>query len=380
MQEQALDVREVHARARHRHARPAVRRRRRAVLDAAAPRTAAASTRRPDVPAGAGGVLEGGRHGAARRGQGRAGGRRVLGRHEGCAVGCRHEERVSRPRRWPWSERPGPWCSSPARATRVRPPRPRPTAATTTGEVERRDLVERETVTGTLGYGDSTPLSSPRQGTITALPAEGTVVERGQTLVEVDGTPVPLLYGSRPFWRALDRRRRRCRRAPARGEPRRTRVRQTRASPSTSTSQWRRRPRSEVAGVARPRGDRDDHDRRDSSSNRGRCGSGSTRPRSAARRAARSYRHRYDPHRHRPARGESPVARTPATRPESSCPTARRPTARSRDRGTVATAESARRTRSRPAKIDGDDHARRPARGRRTRRGAGLGATSPAPP
>lgn len=78
------------------------------------------------------------------------------------------------------------------------------TAATTTAEVERRDLVERETVTGTLGYGDSTPLSSPRQGTITALPAEGTVVERGQTIVEVDATPVPLLYGTVPLYRTLE--------------------------------------------------------------------------------------------------------------------------------------------------------------------------------
>ena len=78
------------------------------------------------------------------------------------------------------------------------------TAETTTAEVERRDLVERETVTGTLGYGDSSPVESPRQGTVTALPAEGSVVDRGQTLVEVDGTPVPLLYGTVPLYRTLE--------------------------------------------------------------------------------------------------------------------------------------------------------------------------------
>jgi peptidoglycan hydrolase-like protein with peptidoglycan-binding domain len=78
------------------------------------------------------------------------------------------------------------------------------TAATTTAEVERRDLVERETVTGTLGYGESPPLTIPRQGTVTAMPAEGTVIERGQSLVEVDGVPVPLLYGTVPLYRTLE--------------------------------------------------------------------------------------------------------------------------------------------------------------------------------
>ena len=77
-------------------------------------------------------------------------------------------------------------------------------AATTTAAVERRDLVERETVTGTLGYGTAAPLSSPRQGMITALPAEGSVVERGQSLFEVDGTPVPLFYGTVPLYRTLE--------------------------------------------------------------------------------------------------------------------------------------------------------------------------------
>ncbi len=77
-------------------------------------------------------------------------------------------------------------------------------AETTTATVERRDLVDRESVSGTLGYGDATPLSSPRQGTVTALPAEGSVVERGQSLVDVDGKPVPLFYGTVPLYRTLD--------------------------------------------------------------------------------------------------------------------------------------------------------------------------------
>lgn len=78
-------------------------------------------------------------------------------------------------------------------------------ADTTTATVERRDLVDRESVSGTLGYGEAAPVSSPRQGTITALPAEGSVVERGQSLVEVDGKQVPLFYGTVPLYRTLDR-------------------------------------------------------------------------------------------------------------------------------------------------------------------------------
>ena len=78
------------------------------------------------------------------------------------------------------------------------------TAPTATAQVERRDLVERESVDGTLGYGDTRDVASPRQGTVTALPAAGTIIDRGQSLFEVDGRGVPLLFGARPMWRALD--------------------------------------------------------------------------------------------------------------------------------------------------------------------------------
>ena len=76
---------------------------------------------------------------------------------------------------------------------------------TTTASVERRDLVERENVDGTLGYGASFDVESPRSGTITRLPAAGAVVERGQSLFDVDATPVPLLYGDLPMYRDLER-------------------------------------------------------------------------------------------------------------------------------------------------------------------------------
>lgn len=76
-----------------------------------------------------------------------------------------------------------------------------PTRSTAT--VERRDLVEREEVDGTLGFGDTHDLAFGGQGTITALTAPGTVVDRGGQLGEVDGDPVSLLVGDRPMWRTI---------------------------------------------------------------------------------------------------------------------------------------------------------------------------------
>jgi hypothetical protein len=46
-------------------------------------------------------------------------------------------------------------------------------------------------------------VGTQRDGTITALPAEGATVTRGGALYRVDGKPVPLFYGPLPAWRAL---------------------------------------------------------------------------------------------------------------------------------------------------------------------------------
>jgi peptidoglycan hydrolase-like protein with peptidoglycan-binding domain len=75
--------------------------------------------------------------------------------------------------------------------------------ATATAEVTRRDLRAQEEVAGTLGYGEARVVANRRQGTITALPAEGAVVTRGEALYRVDGKPVPLFYGRLPAWRSL---------------------------------------------------------------------------------------------------------------------------------------------------------------------------------
>jgi hypothetical protein len=76
-------------------------------------------------------------------------------------------------------------------------------AGTSTALVETRDLVDRESVSGTLGYGETYQVGSPVSGTLTAVPADGTVVDRGQSLFEVDGAGVPLMFGTVPMYREL---------------------------------------------------------------------------------------------------------------------------------------------------------------------------------
>jgi peptidoglycan hydrolase-like protein with peptidoglycan-binding domain len=74
--------------------------------------------------------------------------------------------------------------------------------ARATASVERRDLVDRETLAGTLGYADAATLAAGVSGTLTALRDPGTIITRGHSLYEVDGGPAAfLLYGGRPAWR-----------------------------------------------------------------------------------------------------------------------------------------------------------------------------------
>jgi membrane fusion protein, multidrug efflux system len=72
-----------------------------------------------------------------------------------------------------------------------------------TSSVERRDLVERETFDGSLGFGDEQALASARTGTITWIADEGSTIRRGDPLYEVDDRPVTLMYGELPAYRAL---------------------------------------------------------------------------------------------------------------------------------------------------------------------------------
>jgi hypothetical protein len=75
-------------------------------------------------------------------------------------------------------------------------------APTATATVERRDLVDRETLDGTLGYADAAPLRAGASGTLTGIREPGSVVRSGHALYDVDNAPAAwLLYGSLPAWR-----------------------------------------------------------------------------------------------------------------------------------------------------------------------------------
>jgi hypothetical protein len=78
-------------------------------------------------------------------------------------------------------------------------------AAPATAAVTRQDLSATTPVTATLGYAGSYTVTGPGGGTLTWLPSPGRVIRQGQVLYETgNGSPVVLLYGSVPDWRALD--------------------------------------------------------------------------------------------------------------------------------------------------------------------------------
>jgi peptidoglycan hydrolase-like protein with peptidoglycan-binding domain len=72
-----------------------------------------------------------------------------------------------------------------------------------TAVVEKTDLAERETLTGELGYGAAQTLTGRRPGTVTALPAQDAVLDRGAVLYEVDARPVVLFLGGLPLYRPV---------------------------------------------------------------------------------------------------------------------------------------------------------------------------------
>jgi hypothetical protein len=77
-------------------------------------------------------------------------------------------------------------------------------SAPATAAVTRQNLSAVTPVTATLGYAGSYPVTG-RGGTLTWLPSPGQVIKQGQALYETDnGSPVVLLYGRVPDWRALD--------------------------------------------------------------------------------------------------------------------------------------------------------------------------------
>lgn len=86
-------------------------------------------------------------------------------------------------------------------------PTPRSTStgpALATAPVTRTSLTQTQQVNGTLGYGAPVRVKTHGNGTITWLPALGTVVNRGQVMYQIDYRPVSLFYGDRPFYRSLN--------------------------------------------------------------------------------------------------------------------------------------------------------------------------------
>ncbi len=69
--------------------------------------------------------------------------------------------------------------------------------------VQRRDLVETDTESGTLAYANPQTVYNRLSGTITWLPNVGQLIRPGQTLYTLNGRPVVLLDGSLPAYRAL---------------------------------------------------------------------------------------------------------------------------------------------------------------------------------
>jgi multidrug efflux pump subunit AcrA (membrane-fusion protein) len=77
-------------------------------------------------------------------------------------------------------------------------------SAPATAAVRRQHLSATRPVAATLGYAGSYPVIGRGGGTLTWLPSAGQVIRQGQVLYKTgNGSPVVLLYGRVPAWRAL---------------------------------------------------------------------------------------------------------------------------------------------------------------------------------
>jgi hypothetical protein len=77
-------------------------------------------------------------------------------------------------------------------------------AAPTTAVVVRGDLSASTPVAATLGYAGSFTVTGQGGGILTWLPQQGQVISQGQVLFQTgNGSPVMLLYGTVPDWRAM---------------------------------------------------------------------------------------------------------------------------------------------------------------------------------
>ncbi len=77
-------------------------------------------------------------------------------------------------------------------------------ATSATAVVRQEDLSAVTPVAATLGYAGTFTVTGQGGGTLTSLPRAGQVISQGQVLYQTgNGSPVVLLYGSVPDWRAM---------------------------------------------------------------------------------------------------------------------------------------------------------------------------------
>ncbi len=90
-----------------------------------------------------------------------------------------------------------------ARRSAAKEPATNPPLPPATSAITRTTLVDTKKVSGTLGYGDLTPISATLPGTLTWIAPVGWTVKRGEPLFKVNERPVVVLYGSVPLYRTL---------------------------------------------------------------------------------------------------------------------------------------------------------------------------------
>lgn len=73
----------------------------------------------------------------------------------------------------------------------------------TTAQVTRQTLVDRDTVSGTLEFGDSIQLFSRSSGTVTYTAQESSTLRRNAVLWRVNENPALLMYGNVPAYRTM---------------------------------------------------------------------------------------------------------------------------------------------------------------------------------
>jgi peptidoglycan hydrolase-like protein with peptidoglycan-binding domain len=76
-------------------------------------------------------------------------------------------------------------------------------ASPSTDTVTRRTLEQREEFAGSLGFGERFALPGQASGTVTWVPEEGTVIDPGEVLYEVDDRPTYWAEGLLPMYRPL---------------------------------------------------------------------------------------------------------------------------------------------------------------------------------